>query len=94
MAIPDDFTNTDCYETRIFDEGIYAVTSAYMHEIEERMNQLIKWVENSDIYELDKYNGEFKQEPMSEIITPWEIVERFNIEQQDLFVQIRLRENK
>lgn len=91
LALRESFTNTGNYETKTFNGGLFAVTAAYMHEILEKYNQLIQWVEDHEQFELDKYDHEFRQQPMGEILTPEDIGERYHFEQQDIYVPIRVR---
>lgn len=90
-AIPDDLIETGIYDVKIFEGGLFAVTSAYVEEIFDKYNLLINWINESEHFELDTFNGEFKQEPMGEMITPEDISQKFQIEQQDIYVPIRLK---
>jgi effector-binding domain-containing protein len=86
MAIPENYSDTGIYETRTLKEGLYAVTSAYSEEIEEKYYELINWIKESEYYEI-----EAGRQTLGEVITPWDLGERFKFEQQDIFVPIRLK---
>lgn len=92
MSIPDSSTEAGDYEIKEFQGGLFAVSTAYMHEIMDKYNQIIHWVKASEQFGIDQYEGKFKQEPMGEIITPEDIGQKFNVEQQDIYIPIRVKD--
>ncbi len=91
VRIPESFGDIGPFGCYTFPGGLFAVTSAYVYEINERMGQLEEWLQNNDRYELEVIDGKARHPYMGEVITPWDLVEQFGEEQQDLFVPIRVK---
>ena len=86
-----DYIDTEGFETFDFDGGLY-VTYHYKDGDDEENERLYKdvlaWIEESDIFELDKREQHY---PMGHIITPQEVIKAQGFAQMEAFVPVRLK---
>jgi len=95
MIIPPDYENNTIYTDEIFQGGLYAIASAFIEDMDDTFILLKKWITKSDDYELDAdENGVLKRVEMIEEILPWDIATKHNRYQQDVFIPIKIKENK
>ncbi|MCQ1529965.1 MerR family transcriptional regulator [Lutispora saccharofermentans] len=88
---PINFTNTFNWEEYEFPGGLYLVFSAWLPEMMDKYQQVLKWLEHSTLYKLDEKAEAEGRYVMGHIITPFELREKLNNEQQDVFVPICLK---
>lgn len=91
LAVPNGFANDGPYPERTIKGGLVAIVSGERDSLTDRYKKTIEWIENSDRYELDMVDGKQRHEPLMDWLTPKDIHERFDLEQQDVFVPIRLK---
>jgi len=90
MKIPQDYENVTGYIDEDFRGGLYAVATSFFEDMDDTFILLRDWASKSDVYEPD--NG--RRDEFIEEIMPRDIVERFNRYQQDVFVPIKIRQEK
>ena len=95
ILIPDDFENTSEYADEHFPGGLFAVTSSFMEDMDDTIVLLKNWINKSDTYWLDT-DAEEKMErsEMIEEIMPWDIAVKLNKYQQDIFIPIKIINEK
>lgn len=91
IRIPDDFQNSGPYPDSQLKGGLEAVVSGERAHLVDRYKAVIDWVGASDRYELDKEGGKERHPALLDWLTPRAIHEEFDLEQQDIFIPIRLR---
>ncbi len=95
IKIPIDYENTTEYADEKFTGGLFAVASSFMEDMDDTFILLKDWVINSDHYELDaNAEGELHRYEMIEEILPWDIANKLNRYQQDIFIPIQLKNEK
>ncbi len=95
MKIPDDYENTTEYEDEKFTSGLFAIASSFMEDMDDTLILLKDWVNKSDHYELDlNSKGELQRYEMIEEILPWDIANKLNRYQQDIFIPIQIKKEK
>ncbi len=95
MNIPIDYENSTEYADEEFTGGLFAIASSFMEDMDDTLILLKDWVNNSDHYELDvNAVGELQRYEMIEEILPWDIANKLNRYQQDIFVPIRIKSDK
>jgi len=90
-SIPKDFINKGEYRDFVFEGGLFAVTCGVRDELEDKYKLLMEWIENNERYELDTVEGKQRWPAMCDWLTPQDIHKKYDYEQQDIFVPIRLR---
>ncbi len=64
-----------------------------MEDMDDTIILLKDWVNKSDHYELDvNAEGELQRYEMIEEILPWDIANKLNRYQQDIFIPIQIKE--
>lgn len=92
MKVPDSYINITPYNDDLFTGGLYAITSSFMEDLDDTFLLLRDWINNNEHFELDANdNGTLKRIEMIEEILPWNIAEKLNRYQQDVFIPIRIR---
>ncbi len=92
IKIPDDYENTTEYADEKFTGGLFAIASSFMEDMDDTFILLKDWVNNSDHYELDvNAEGELHRYEMIEEILPWDIANKLNRYQQDIFIPIQIK---
>jgi len=95
IKIPDDYNNITEYADEDFAGGLFAVASSFTEDMDDIFILLKDWVKRSDYYELDAdTKGQLRSNEMIEEILPWDIVDKLNIYQQDIFIPIRIKDKK
>ena len=95
IKIPQDYENTTEYINDEFSGGLYAITTSFMADMEDTFILLRNWVNKSENYELDTdEDGKLQRNEMIEEILPWDIVSKFKQYQQDVFIPIRIKNQK
>ena len=89
MKIPADYGNRTEYADEDFAGGLFAVASSFFEDMDDTFHLLREWINKSDQYALDARCSE-----MIEEIMPWDIVEKFDRYQQDVFIPIRIKEKE
>jgi hypothetical protein len=89
MKIPEDYDNTTEYTDERLTGGLFAVASSFMEGMDDTFILLRDWINNSGDFDLDKGRKE-----MIEEILPWDIANRFSKYQQDIFIPIRIKDEK
>jgi DNA-binding transcriptional MerR regulator len=92
IKIPNDYENTTEFADENFTGGLFAVASSFMEDMDDTFILLKEWVNNSDYYEHD-VTAEVKlpRHEMIEEILPWDIANKLNRYQQDLFIPIQMK---
>ena len=91
LQIPIDYENTTEYFDEDFAGGLFAVASSFMEDMDDTFVLLKDWINKSAYYELDTdKKGRLRCSEMIEEILPWDIVDKFNRHQQDVFIPIRI----
>jgi hypothetical protein len=62
-----------------------------MEDLDDTFILLKEWVSNSDLYEYDKCRRRNARYEMIEEILPWDIANKLNRYQQDLFIPIQMK---
>jgi hypothetical protein len=92
IKIPDDYENTTEYADEKFTGGLFAIASSFMEDMDDTFILLKDWVNKSDHYELDvNAEGELHRYEMIEEILPWDIANKLNRYQQDIFIPIQIK---
>lgn len=92
MKIPNDYENITEYTDEEFTGGLFAIASSFMEDMDETFLLLKDWVSNSDYYEYDgNVEGETHRFEMIEEILPWDIANKLNRYQQDIFIPIVIK---
>lgn len=95
IKIPSDYENTTEYADEKFTGGLFAIASSFMEDMDDTFILLKDWVYNSDHYELDaNAEGELHRYEMIEEILPWDIANKLNRYQQDIFIPIQIKNEK
>lgn len=95
IKIPNDYENTTEYEDESFTGGLFAIASSFMEDMDDTFILLKDWVNNSAHYELDdNAEGKLHRYEMIEEILPWDIANRLNRYQQDIFIPIKIKNEK
>ncbi len=92
IKIPSDYENTTEYADEIITGGLFAIASSFMEDMDDTLILLKDWVNKSEHYELDvNAEEELKRYEMIEEILPWDIANKLNRYQQDIFIPIRIK---
>ncbi len=92
MTIPKDFENETIYADEILPGGLYAISSSFVEVMDDTFILLRDWINKSENYELDTGSDrKLQRNEMIEEILPWDIANRLNRYQQDLFIPIRIK---
>lgn len=91
IRIPTDFVNDGPYSDRIIEGGLVAIVSGERDHLVDRYHKLMEWIKKSERYELDVTDGKQRHEAFLDWLTPKEIHDNFDFEQQDIFIPIRLK---
>ena len=95
FKIPNDYENTTEYVDEKFTGGLFAIASSFMEDMDDTFILLKDWVKKSDHYVIDATTeGAFQRYEMIEEILPWDIANRFNRYQQDIFIPIKIKNGK
>ena len=95
IKIPSDYENITEYEDETFTSGLFAIASSFMEDMDDTVILLKDWVNKSEHYELDAVaDGELQRYEMIEEILPWDIANKFNRYQQDIFIPIKIKNEK
>lgn len=95
IKIPSDYENATDYADEKFTGGLFAIASSFMEDMDDTLNLLKDWVNKSDHYELDvNAEGELQRYEMIEEILPWDIANKLNRYQQDIFIPIQIKNEK
>jgi len=86
MKIPDDYENETVYSDETLPGGLYAVASTFFESLDDTFILLRDWVKNSDDFTLDLHRQEILED-----ILPWDITEKLNKFQQDIFIPIKVK---
>jgi len=89
IKIPDDYENETVYLDEILPGGLYAVTAAFFESMDDTFILLREWINNSNDFNLDKNRPEIIEE-----ILPWDISNKLNRYQQDIFIPIQIKDEK
>lgn len=77
---------------KTFTGGLFAIASSFMEDMDDTLILLKNWINMSEDYELDVYaKGEFQRYEMIEEILPWDIANKLNRYQQDIFIPIQIK---
>jgi len=88
MEITSSYENETQYADEHFQGGLYAVTSAFMEDMDDTFVLLRDWIDKSDDFKLEA------GAEMIEEILPWDIAIKLNRFQQDLYIPIKMREEQ
>ncbi len=78
-----------------FTGGLFAIASSFMEDMDDTLILLKDWVNHSEHYELDvNAEGELNRYEMIEEILPWDIANKLNRYQQDIFIPIQIKNAK
>ena len=95
IKIPIDYENTTEYADEKLTSGLFAIASSFMENMDDTLILLKDWVNKSDYYELDdNAEGEMQRYEMIEEILPWDIANKLNRYQQDIFIPIQIKNEK
>jgi DNA-binding transcriptional MerR regulator len=95
IKIPTDYENTTKYADEKLTSGLFAIASSFMEDMDDTIVLLKEWVNKSDHYELDtNAEGEMQRYEMIEEILPWDIANKLNRYQQDIFIPIQIKNEK
>ena len=95
IKIPSDYENTTEYIDEQFTSGLFAITRSFMEDMDDTFILLKDWVTKSDQYNLDINTEREKQRyEMIEEILPWDIANKLNRYQQDIFIPIQTKNEK
>lgn len=89
--IAEDFENDGPYQDIRLKGGLVAVISGERDHLVPRHRELLQWLHHNERYELDSVNGCQRHETLTDWLTPQEIHKRYDFEQQDIIVPIRLK---
>jgi hypothetical protein len=91
LKIPEDFNNDGPYPDQPLKGGLVALVSGERDHLVARYNKLMEWIKQSDRYELDETDGKQRHEALVDWLTPKEVHDKFDFEQQDIIIPIRLK---
>lgn len=92
IKIPSDYKNTTEYIDERFTGGLFAIASSFMEDMDDTFILLKDWVNKSNHYERDvNVEGELQGYEMIEEILPWDIANKLNRYQQDVFIPIQVK---
>ncbi len=95
IKISQDYENATAYIDEDFPGGLYAIATSFMADMDDTFILLREYINRSDNYESDTdAEGKLLRDEMIEEILPWDIVNKFNQYQQDVFVPIKISDNK
>lgn len=95
IKIPIDYENTTEYADEKFTGGLFSIASSFMEDMDDTFILLKDWVNNSDHYELDaNAEGGLHRYEMIEEILPWDLANKLNRYQQDIFIPIQIKNEK
>ena len=95
MSIPQDYENKTAYRDETIPGGLFAVASSFMEDMDDTFTLLRDWIDKSEHYELDVgVGGKLHRDEMIEEILPWDIANRINRYQQDVFIPIKIKGEK
>lgn len=95
MKIPKDFENTTAYADETLPGGLFAIASSFVEVLDDTFILLRDWININEDYELDIGNdGKLKRNEMIEEILPWDIADKLKRYQQDVFIPIRIKNEK
>lgn len=95
MEIPKDFENTTAYADETLPGGLFAIASSFVEVLDDTFILLRDWININENYELDIGNdGKLKRNEMIEEILPWDIADKLKRYQQDVFIPIRIKNEK
>lgn len=95
IKIPNDYENTTEYTDEQFTSGLFAIASSFMEDMDDTLILLKDWVNKSDYYVLDvNEEGELPRYEMIEEILPWDIANKLNRYQQDIFIPIQIKSER
>ena len=93
MKVPDNFENTNEYIVEFFPGGLFVVACTFMEDLDDTFILLRDWVKSSEQYEIDTdEEGKICRNEMIEEILPWDIANKFNRYQQDVFIPIKFKQ--
>lgn len=91
IKIPNDYENTTVYADENLIGGLYAVASSFVEDMDNTFALLKDWISKSDHYQLDAdTEGKIRRNEMIEEILPWDIANKLNRYQQDVFIPIQM----
>jgi len=95
IKIPWDYENATVYADEILAGGLYAVASSYVEYMDDIFILLRDWINGSGEYKLDAdAEGKLNRDEMIEEILPWDIAVKQDRYQQDIFIPIRITNEK
>ena len=95
IEIPSDYENTTMYADDNLTGGLYAVASSFVEDMDNTFILLKDWINKDDHYALDAdTKGKMRRDEMIEEILPWDVANKLNRYQQDVFVPIRIKDDK
>jgi hypothetical protein len=95
IKIPDDYENSTLYADEYLPGGLYAVASSFVEDLDDTFVLLRDWINKSEHYELDTHTkGKMHRIEMIEEILPWDIANKLNRYQQDVFIPVKIKEEK
>jgi DNA-binding transcriptional MerR regulator len=95
ISIQEDYKNTTMYVEEYFPGGLFAVASSFMENMDDTFALLKDWINKNDHYQLDvDAEGKMQRNEMIEEILPWDIANKLNRYQQDVFIPIRIKDEK
>lgn len=95
IKIPDNYENATEYTDEKFTNGLFAIASSFMEDMDDTSILLKDWINKSDHYELDiNTEGELQRYEMIEEILPWDIAIKLSRYQQDIFIPIQIKNEK
>jgi Predicted transcriptional regulators len=95
IRIPSNYENTTEYADERFTGGLYAIASSFLEDMDDTFILLRDLVNHSDHYDLDiKEESELHRYEMIEEILPWDIANKLNRYQQDIFIPIQIKNEK
>jgi hypothetical protein len=86
MKIPNDYKNETVYKDENLPGGLYVIAATFFESMDDTFILLREWISNNEDFYLDKGRTE-----MIEEILPWDIANKFNRYQQDIFIPIKTR---
>lgn len=95
MKIPFDYENATVYADETLPGGLFAIAASFMEDMDDTFVLLRDWIIRSEHYRLDTDpEGKMRRDEMIEEILPWDIADRLSRYQQDVFIPIRLINEK
>jgi len=89
MKIPDNYKNETVFKDEILPGGLYAVASTFFENLDDAFVLLKEWINSSDDFKPDTERTEMLEE-----ILPWDIVARLDKWQQDIFIPMKIKNEK